>query len=285
MTISKDRVKPSPYPNSWNLSEIFTYAIVYGIYLAASTVAFFAVIVKTSFFHDKFGREQFKYEYNDPTRPGWNDPILHSIIYLQVSTISQALIFVTRSRSFFFLERPSIILVIAFIVAQMIATFIAVYANWGFTDIRGCGWAWAGIVWVWNIIWFFPLDLVKVRCEKLVRRCTMASLPPRSVRSPCLLRSSTQTNHGRGTISSAVDRCAAYAPSEHHWWWVSHRSTVASFNDGQWRRCHVQTRHDQYGRREILCTSYATSDVSSAHVRSHTQKQRSERTSTSRRTR
>ena len=166
MTISKDRVKPSPYPNSWNLSEIFTYAIVYGIYLAASTVAFFAVIVHTSFFHDKFGREQFIYENNDPTRPGWNDPILHSIIYLQVSTISQALIFITRSRSFFFLERPSIILVVAFIVAQMIATFIAVYANWGFTDIRGCGWAWAAIVWVWNIIWFFPLDLIKVRCGK-----------------------------------------------------------------------------------------------------------------------
>ena len=61
MTISKDRVKPSPYPNSWNLSEIFTYAIVYGIYLAASTVIFFAVIVKTTFFQDKFGVQQFEY--------------------------------------------------------------------------------------------------------------------------------------------------------------------------------------------------------------------------------
>jgi H+-transporting ATPase len=97
----------------------------------------------------------------DPN-PEWNDPILHSIIYLQVSTISQALIFVTRSRSFFFMERPSIILVVAFGLAQLIATIIAVYANWPFTDIKGCGWSWAGIVWVWNIIWFFPLDLIKV---------------------------------------------------------------------------------------------------------------------------
>lgn len=166
MTISKDRVKPSPYPNSWNLAEIFIYAIIYGIYLSASTIIFFAVIVQTTFFHDKFGVKQFEYRPSSDKNPGWNDPILHSIIYLQVSTISQALIFVTRSRGFFFMERPSIILVIAFIIAQMIATVIAVYANWGFTDIEGCGWAWAAIVWVWNVIWFFPLDLLKVKENK-----------------------------------------------------------------------------------------------------------------------
>jgi H+-transporting ATPase len=73
------------------------------------------------------------------------------------------LIFVTRSRGFFFTERPSVILVVAFIIAQMVATFIAVYATWSFTEIQACGWSWAGIAWVWNIIWFFPLDLIKVR--------------------------------------------------------------------------------------------------------------------------
>jgi H+-transporting ATPase len=163
MTISKDRVRPSPYPTSWNLSEIFTYAIVYGIYLALSTVVFFAVIVKTTFFHDKFGVQQFQYRPETDPNPEWNDPILHSIIYLQVSTISQALIFVTRSHGFFFMERPSVILVTAFAIAQLVATLIAVYANWSFTNIQGCGWAWAAIVWVWNILWFFPLDWVKVK--------------------------------------------------------------------------------------------------------------------------
>ena len=88
--------------------------------------------------------------------------MLNSIIYLQVSTISQALIFITRSHSFFFIERPSLLLVSAFITAQLIATFIAVWANWSFTHILGCGWTWAGIVWIWNIIWFLPMDLLKV---------------------------------------------------------------------------------------------------------------------------
>jgi hypothetical protein len=169
LTISKDRVRPSPYPNSWNLSEIFTYAIVYGIYLAASTIVFFALIVQTTFFRDYFGVEQFEYNSHSTNYPGWNHPMLNSIIYLQVSTISQALIFITRSQSFFFLERPSMLLVGAFFLAQFIATVIAGWANWTFTHIHGCGWTWIGIVWLWNLIWFFPLDLVKVHCLIRIR--------------------------------------------------------------------------------------------------------------------
>ncbi|CAO3658246.1 hypothetical protein G6F70_006005 [Rhizopus microsporus] len=159
MTISTDRVKPSPYPDAWNLREIFSYAIIYGLYLTASTVAFFAVIFKTNFFESHFSLPHPLLDDSGNKIP--NDPVYHSVIYLQVSTISQALIFITRSRGFFFTERPSIMLMIAFIVAQLVATFIAVYANWGFTELQGCGWNWAGIVWIWNIIWFLPMDLIK----------------------------------------------------------------------------------------------------------------------------
>lgn len=41
MTISKDRVKPSPMPDSWKLSEIFATGIVIGSYLALTTVLFY----------------------------------------------------------------------------------------------------------------------------------------------------------------------------------------------------------------------------------------------------
>ncbi|KAL0145746.1 plasma-membrane proton-e [Mucor lusitanicus] len=160
MTISTDRVRPSPFPDQWNLFEIFSYAIVYGLYLAASTVVFFAVLYDTTFFQSRFGVDPF----DSP-----NDGVLHSVIYLQVSTISQGLIFVTRSQSWFFMERPSLLLMAAFIFAQLIATFIAVYANWGFTDIRGCGWTLAGIAWIWNFIWFAPLDLIKFAMQRHFR--------------------------------------------------------------------------------------------------------------------
>ncbi|KAK9901799.1 hypothetical protein M0R45_001961 [Rubus argutus] len=137
MTISKDRVKPSPLPDSWKLSEIFATGIVLGTYLAIMTVIFFWAAYKTDFFPRLFGVSTLEKTANDDFRK------LASAIYLQVSIISQALIFVTRSRT------------------QLIATLIAVYANWSFAAIEGIGWGWAGVIWLYNIIFYIPLDIIK----------------------------------------------------------------------------------------------------------------------------
>jgi fatty acid desaturase len=50
MTISKDRVKPSPMPDSWKLKEIFATGIVLGGYMALMTVVFFWAMKDTNFF-------------------------------------------------------------------------------------------------------------------------------------------------------------------------------------------------------------------------------------------
>ena len=50
MTISKDRVKPSPQPDSWKLREIFATGVVLGSYLALMTVVFFWAMKDTHFF-------------------------------------------------------------------------------------------------------------------------------------------------------------------------------------------------------------------------------------------
>ncbi|XP_047941943.1 plasma membrane ATPase 2-like isoform X1 [Salvia hispanica] len=155
MTISKDRVKPSPLPDSWKLSEIFATGIVLGSYLALMTVIFFWTAYKTDFFPRVFGVETLEKTPNGDFR------MLASAIYLQVSTISQALIFVTRSRSWSFVERPGLLLVAAFAVAQLVATLIAVYANWSFAAIEGIGWGWAGVIWLYNIVTYIPLDIIK----------------------------------------------------------------------------------------------------------------------------
>ncbi|XP_025618744.1 ATPase 11, plasma membrane-type isoform X1 [Arachis hypogaea] len=155
MTISKDRVKPSPLPDSWKLAEIFTTGIVLGSYLAMMTVIFFWAAYKTNFFPRVFGVSTLEKSAHDDFRK------LASAIYLQVSTISQALIFVTRSRGWSYVERPGLLLVVAFVVAQLIATLIAVYANWSFAAIEGIGWGWAGVIWLYNIIFYIPLDIIK----------------------------------------------------------------------------------------------------------------------------
>ncbi|KAM4125066.1 hypothetical protein ACB094_01G280200 [Castanea mollissima] len=153
MTISKDRVKPSPLPDSWKLAEIFTTGIILGGYLAMMTVIFFWAAYKTDFFPRTFGVSSLR-QTDDFRR-------LASAVYLQVSIISQALIFVTRSRTWSFVERPGLLLVAAFIVAQLVATLIAVYANWKFAAVQGIGWGWAGVIWLYNLIFYFPLDLIK----------------------------------------------------------------------------------------------------------------------------
>ncbi|KAK6946107.1 hypothetical protein RJ641_013651 [Dillenia turbinata] len=73
MTISKDRVKLSPLPDSWKLSKIFVTGIVLG---------------------------SLQHAIEDDFR------MLASTVYLQVSTISQALIFVTRTSSWSYVEHP-----------------------------------------------------------------------------------------------------------------------------------------------------------------------------------
>ncbi|KAI5060469.1 hypothetical protein GOP47_0024889 [Adiantum capillus-veneris] len=50
LTIAKDRVKPSPLPDSWKLREIFMTGIALGAYLAVQTVIFFWLFKETSFF-------------------------------------------------------------------------------------------------------------------------------------------------------------------------------------------------------------------------------------------
>ncbi|KAH9455615.1 hypothetical protein Pst134EA_023075 [Puccinia striiformis f. sp. tritici] len=113
MTISLDRVLPNNEPDHWDLTEIFTYAVAYGLHLALSTIIMFVVIVNTTFFEDNFNLFPLK---------DANDPQLHMVIYLQVAIISQALIFITRSHSWVFMERPSLALMGAFCIAQTVAS-------------------------------------------------------------------------------------------------------------------------------------------------------------------
>ncbi|RZC68465.1 hypothetical protein C5167_031738 [Papaver somniferum] len=151
MTISKDRVKPSPTPDSWKLKDIFATGVVLGSYQALMTVLFFWAAYKTDFFSKTFHVRSIRESPHEMT----------SALYLQVSIVSQALIFVTRSRSWSYIERPGFLLVFAFIVAQLIATLIAVFFSWEDARVQGIGWGWAGVIWLFSIITYVPLDILK----------------------------------------------------------------------------------------------------------------------------
>ncbi|KAJ6412541.1 hypothetical protein OIU84_005570 [Salix udensis] len=129
MTISKDKAKPSPLPDSWKLKGIFATGVILGTYLALMTVVFFWI-----------GQS------SDELSRGWSY-VERLGIYIMIDRLRPAttgeLFRTFRSR---FLQ---------------IATIIAVYASWGFARIHGIGQGWAGVIWHYSIIFYIPLDFLK----------------------------------------------------------------------------------------------------------------------------
>jgi H+-transporting ATPase len=125
MTVSKDKVKPSPQPDSWKLAEIFVTRVVLGAYLAVMTVIFSWVAYKTDFFPvwtssvlsiikvlgDPSVRSFILVNCHGccfaatvprpkPSENGQHDfQMLASMVYFQDNTISYALIFMIHSCS------------------------------------------------------------------------------------------------------------------------------------------------------------------------------------------
>jgi H+-transporting ATPase len=166
MTVSTDRVEPSLHPDTWRLKDIFIMAFVLGFYLTLSSLIFFYLIVETTFFESRFGVMPLKYNVTNPVDNA--SFMLCGVIYLQVSITGQLIIFTTRARTFFFFNRPSVLLMCAAVVAQLTATLIAVYGNSEWTQLYPIGWDWAGIVWVWSLIWIVPMDLPKIACNAVL---------------------------------------------------------------------------------------------------------------------
>ncbi|WOH12230.1 hypothetical protein DCAR_0831732 [Daucus carota subsp. sativus] len=160
MTISKDRVKPSPLPDSWKLTEIFTTGVVIGTYLALMTVIFYYGMAETSFFAHNYDLKSLS-DNDAKEMTKIINGRLASAVYLQVSTISQALIFVTRSRGWSFTERPGSLLMCAFVIAQLVATVISAVVTWDVAGIVKIKWKWAAVIWIYNILTYLLLDPIK----------------------------------------------------------------------------------------------------------------------------
>ncbi|KAG6782391.1 hypothetical protein POTOM_011791 [Populus tomentosa] len=58
-------------------------------------------------------------------------------------------------------ERPGLLLLSAFIIAQLIATVISATATWDFAGISKIGWRWTAVIWLYNIVTYKLLDPIK----------------------------------------------------------------------------------------------------------------------------
>ncbi|KAJ7168515.1 hypothetical protein C8R46DRAFT_1091902 [Mycena filopes] len=153
LSLCVDRVAPSSKPSRWDVKEILSYSTAYGVYMALSTILFVHA-AKSDFFHRKLGLML-------SSNPSLRNRQLNTLIYLQVAQVSHALPFVLRSQRFSSSSRPSTVVLAVFCAAQISSSIVAAYGNWGFAGMHAVGAGWIGLVWVWNIIWFIPLDFVK----------------------------------------------------------------------------------------------------------------------------
>jgi H+-transporting ATPase len=64
-----------------------------------------------------------------------------------------------------------------------IATLIAVYAHWGFANIWGIGWGWAGVIWLYDLVTYFPLDILKFAVRYILSGKAWEQMMDRKVRS------------------------------------------------------------------------------------------------------
>lgn len=182
IALSKDRVVPSRVPNKWNLFSIFTTGIVYGLYLALSSWAFYFVMTHTNFFQDSL--KMFNLNIEDGELNYWclnyglpaagvtnpnlpltqfapyagdanaQDPsvtvlqqciaeqnyvrgaMARSALYVQVSVSGQALVFVVRTVGHSLLSRAGSLTYVAFFLAQVLSTIIAIFGFNGYSPPR-----------------------------------------------------------------------------------------------------------------------------------------------------
>lgn len=146
LTIAYDRVRGSDQPVSWDMRRVLTIATTLGVMGVVETFLLLAIA------HSAFGLDE---------------DLIRTLIYLKLSVSGHLTVFVTRTRGTFWSRPgPAPVLLVAVIATQVIATLIAVYG----VLMTPLGWAWAGVVWGYALVWFLVEDRAKLAAQHLLDR-------------------------------------------------------------------------------------------------------------------
>ncbi|KAJ7260546.1 hypothetical protein C8J57DRAFT_1232808 [Mycena rebaudengoi] len=156
MTLSVNCVLPSNTPDSWDLVEIFSYAVAYGLYLTLLIVSFVIIILEMTF-QDKFGVTPNNIA---PNPVDSNDYQPHMIVYLQVGRDHLAGAYLCDALARLLLHGAPIHGVVgAFCIAQLISSIIAAYTDWSFTKIRGISGGWMGMFGLEHLLYWIKFAM------------------------------------------------------------------------------------------------------------------------------
>ncbi len=137
LSIAFDNVHYKNQPEAWKMHKVLGIASVLGV---LGPIAAFGLFY--------LGEGVFRLDRAQ----------LQPMMYLMLSVAGHLTIFLTRTRGPFWSIPPAMILWVAVLGTQIIATFIAVY---GFL-MPPLGWKMAGIVWGYAFAWFIVSDWIKL---------------------------------------------------------------------------------------------------------------------------
>jgi H+-transporting ATPase len=136
LAIAFDRAASSPRPERWQMGRVLGVSSVLGV---AGVVASFGLF---------FLAERLFHIDRDTIR---------SLIFLKLAVAGHLTVFLTRTRGPFWSSRPAPALLWAAVITKALATLAAVYGVF----MTPIGWRWAGLVWIYSLVWFFANDLFK----------------------------------------------------------------------------------------------------------------------------
>ncbi len=136
LTIAYDRVRPSPWPERWDLREVLTIATVLGVSGVVESFSLVAIAVALGISHDE----------------------IQTLLYLKLSVAGHLTLFIARVRGRLWSYRPAWVLMIAVIGTQVLATTIAVSG----LLMHPLRWQLALLSWGYAIVWILALDQVKI---------------------------------------------------------------------------------------------------------------------------
>ena len=151
MTIAFDRVPRAKYPVRWQMKRVLIISSVLGIGGVISSFLLF-------WFVDQ--------------QLGWDRGIVQTMFFLKLLVAGHMTIYLTRNQGWFWQKpTPHWIFLLAVESTQVIGTLFAVYG----ILVHPIGWAKAGIVWGYALIWILFLNAMKVLTLKLIHKNESAS--------------------------------------------------------------------------------------------------------------
>lgn len=142
LSIAYDNVHYKDKPEAWNMRMVLGVATVLGV--IGPVAAFGLFYLAERVYH-------------------LDRPHIQTLMYLMLSVAGHLTIFLTRTRGPFWSIRPALILWVAVLGTQIVATLIAVYGLF----MAPIGWGWALFVWGYALVWFLVNDRVKLLAYRI----------------------------------------------------------------------------------------------------------------------